>query len=192
MYKILENIVYQNFYSVNTVWPGCFSRGCCAVAKVVFIQVLKNHSLFFSLVVFLDSGREQKKKVQDYYSPDILLRKDAFHVEIRLDVICCEKGVCCVPFKGWPRLRVTALQALNPMRAGDAEWEGGEHLLHLSFWLVNFAEVVVGLESWLFNEVNKNQCKVDYSVPQSGFINFCLEIRLQRYWTTFYSCWDCR
>lgn len=66
------------------------------------------------------------------------------------------------------------------MQAGETEREGGEHLLQLFFWLVNFAEVVAGFESSLFNEIYKYNCKIDYSVPQSRFINLFLKIQVQR------------
>lgn len=49
----------------NAVNPECLSRGFYAVAKVLFIQVLKNRCLFFFLVVILDlhlGGEKAKKK----------------------------------------------------------------------------------------------------------------------------------
>lgn len=50
--------------------------GCCAEAKVVFIQVLKKTPCLLCSVVFSDSGgKKLKKKVQYCYSPDILLTK---------------------------------------------------------------------------------------------------------------------
>lgn len=73
------------------------------------------------------------------------------------------------------------------MQAGETEREGGEHLLLLSFWLANFAEVVDGFESSLFNEIYKYNHKIDYSVPPSRFINLFLKIQVQRCCTTFYS-----
>jgi len=126
----------------------------------MFLQGLLCCTLLFCLVVFLDLGGEkQKKKVQYCYSPDLLLRKQAFDIEIRLERICCEKGVCGIPSKGSASLFVTARQAPNPVQAGDAEGGGGERLLQLSFGLVHFAEVVVDFESLLFHEVNKYRCK---------------------------------
>lgn len=70
--------------------------------------------------------------------------------QIRLDLTCCEKGFYDIPFKDLPNLLVTALQASNHMQVGETE-RGGERFLQLSFWLVNFSEVVAGFESSLFN-----------------------------------------
>lgn len=50
MYRILEYIVYQNLYVTNRIYPGVFPMGCCAVTKVVFIQVLRKHSVYFALL----------------------------------------------------------------------------------------------------------------------------------------------
>lgn len=74
------------------------------------------------------------------------------------------------------------------MQAGETEREGGELSLQLPFWLGNFAEVVASFKSSLFNDIYKYNHKIDYSVPQSGFMHLFLERQVQRCCTTFYSC----